>query len=215
MLPKQKWELTGMINNPNQILIPLKLLCENAKKAIDKVYLDNTSSLSSLKKLFQAKISKDSEHFVFSELKCISSNFFKDENRDIIVTCSLLYENGFFTTLSPSYRVIILGNNYERFVNRCGNPADVFIKEDFFKAFADKNRLKIMKMLLEKDMYVGEIAKACGLSISTVSYHMDTIKLGGLAGRSVKHKKVYYTIDKDYLSQTLKQLLQLIEESKK
>ncbi len=206
---QQKWELMGIVNKPEEILLPLKSFCTTIQKRLNKVYKDHSGYIANFEKIMLKKINKDGEYLINTELKALSDNFFPNENRDIMITCSFICEFSKFTTLNKSYRTIYLGINYEKSLSFLNGKTDVFKRENFFKAFADKNRLKIIKMLLEKEMYVGEIAKECGLSISTVSYHLDIIHLGGLVGRSVKHKKVYYIIQKKYISLLLEQLLKI------
>ena len=49
------------------------------------------------------------------------------------------------------------------------------------KALSDQNRLKIIKMLAEKDLCVCEITALLGLAQPTVSKHLKTLEDAGLA----------------------------------
>ena len=48
------------------------------------------------------------------------------------------------------------------------------------KAAGDKNRLRILKMLQQKDMCVCELAAALGITQPSVSKHMSLLKEAGL-----------------------------------
>ncbi len=45
----------------------------------------------------------------------------------------------------------------------------------FFKALADKNRLKIVGVLAQKETSVEELAVVLGISPSTVSHHLSKL----------------------------------------
>lgn len=52
--------------------------------------------------------------------------------------------------------------------------------EKVFKAMADKNRLRILKMLQRKPMCVCEIREVLGLAQPTVSKHLKILKDAGI-----------------------------------
>jgi ArsR family transcriptional regulator, arsenate/arsenite/antimonite-responsive transcriptional repressor len=52
--------------------------------------------------------------------------------------------------------------------------------EKVFKALADKNRLRILKMLQRKPMCVCEIREVLGLAQPTVSKHLKILKEAGI-----------------------------------
>jgi len=51
-----------------------------------------------------------------------------------------------------------------------------------FKTLGDKNRLRIVKMLQQKDLCVCEITAVLGLATSTVSNHLSILKDAGIIG---------------------------------
>jgi len=63
-----------------------------------------------------------------------------------------------------------------------------------FKALGDKNRLRIVKMLQQRDLCVCEITAILELATSTVSKHLSILKDAGLIGDSKKGKWVAYYI---------------------
>ena len=64
------------------------------------------------------------------------------------------------------------------------------------KAFSDVNRMKIFKMLLEKDMCAFEILKFMNCSQPTLSYHMKLLTDSGLVFAEKDWKWSYYSVDK-------------------
>lgn len=54
------------------------------------------------------------------------------------------------------------------------------ITEKLFKIFADKNRLRILKLLEQRKMCVCELAEVLGVSQPSVSRHLKKMKAAGL-----------------------------------
>ena len=60
-----------------------------------------------------------------------------------------------------------------------------------FKSLADLSRLRILKSLLQEDMYVERLAQRLDLAASTVSFHLKKLEEAG----AVEHRKEqYYTV---------------------
>jgi DNA-binding transcriptional ArsR family regulator len=66
----------------------------------------------------------------------------------------------------------------------------------YFKAFGDRTRLRILKLLSNKEMTVNEIVDAIGLSQSTVSRHLSVLREAGIAVDRRDGQKVYYSLKK-------------------
>jgi predicted transcriptional regulator len=61
----------------------------------------------------------------------------------------------------------------------------------FFKALADKNRLKIVGLLAEKSYSVEELAELLGLKPPTISHHLAKLAEAGLVK---SHAESYYNV---------------------
>ncbi len=69
--------------------------------------------------------------------------------------------------------------------------------EKIFKALADRNRLRIVNMLIEKPMCVCEIQSVLQLSQSTVSGHLRVLKEAGLVEDTKEGLWVEYHLQND------------------
>lgn len=66
-----------------------------------------------------------------------------------------------------------------------------------FKALGDKNRLRILKMLEEKNLCVCEITQILGIKQPSVSRHLKKLKMAGIIGeRKNGFFSEYYLIRK-------------------
>jgi len=64
--------------------------------------------------------------------------------------------------------------------------------EDFTKAIGDKTRHKILVLLLEHEMNVGEINDCIDVSQPTISHHLTILRRAGLVSSRRAGKFVYY-----------------------
>jgi len=72
--------------------------------------------------------------------------------------------------------------------------------DKFFKALGDKNRMDILTMVNDGEMYVGEIASKLKKSMSNISYHLDMLQVNGILQCRYEGKKAFYSINKPNLS---------------
>lgn len=66
---------------------------------------------------------------------------------------------------------------------------------EVYKAFADKNRVRILKMLLKRPLCVCELADVIGISQPAISRHLKQMKSAGLLSDQKMGNWVYYRIN--------------------
>lgn len=67
------------------------------------------------------------------------------------------------------------------------------------KALADPTRMKIVRMLGERELYAQEIVGNLGISQSAVSRHLGTLESAGVVSVRPVHGMKYYAIDRAFL----------------
>ena len=72
---------------------------------------------------------------------------------------------------------------------------------DFCKALCDSTRQKIMEMLREQEMCVGDIADAFHLSQPTISHHLNILKGANVVKSRKEGKQVYYSLNQDNIQE--------------
>jgi len=68
---------------------------------------------------------------------------------------------------------------------------------EFCKALADETRQKILEMLLNGEMRVGDIVDEFSMSQPTISHHLNVLKQFKLVASRKEGKQVFYTINRD------------------
>jgi ArsR family transcriptional regulator, arsenate/arsenite/antimonite-responsive transcriptional repressor len=80
-----------------------------------------------------------------------------------------------------------------------------------FNCISDKNRLRIIMMLLRKSLCVCEITDILDLSPSTVSNHLSILKEAGFLLDSKFGKWVIYSINKETTDTKIQQTLLMLQ----
>lgn len=78
---------------------------------------------------------------------------------------------------------------------------------EFCKALADDTRQRILVMLAEREMCVGDIVEVFGMSQPTISHHLSVLKQFKLVASRKEGKQVYYTINHDNVVQCCGRLM--------
>jgi ArsR family transcriptional regulator, arsenate/arsenite/antimonite-responsive transcriptional repressor len=81
-----------------------------------------------------------------------------------------------------------------------------------FKALADTNRIRILKMLQHKPLCVCEITSILGLATSTVSKHLSILKAAGLITDRKDSKWVNYEIERKPENPEVRHALELVQD---
>lgn len=68
---------------------------------------------------------------------------------------------------------------------------------EFCKALADDTRQRILVMLAEKEMCVGDIVAAFDMSQPTISHHLSILRQFRLVTSRKEGKQVFYGVNRD------------------
>lgn len=71
---------------------------------------------------------------------------------------------------------------------------------ELFNALSDPTRLRIISVLLEGELNVGQIAEDVGLSESAVSHQLRGLRQMRLVRTRKAGRQVFYTLDDDHVS---------------
>ncbi len=78
---------------------------------------------------------------------------------------------------------------------------------EFCKALADDTRQRILVMLLEEELCVGDIVEAFHMSQPTISHHLGVLKQFNLVTSRKEGKQVFYGINRDNVVECCGQLM--------
>ena len=86
------------------------------------------------------------------------------------------------------------------------------ITTDFFKAFSDKTRLRILAALVSAELCVCDIASLLNMSQSAISHQLRFLKQARLVKSRKTGKTVYYALCDDHIQTILAQGIAHVQE---
>ena len=97
---------------------------------------------------------------------------------------------------------------------KCQMPAESVTQDaaEFFKAFSDKTRIRILSALAIGELCVCDIAEVLGMTQSAISHQLRFLKELRLVSNRKEGKTVYYTLNDDHIGTILAQGLTHIQE---
>lgn len=75
----------------------------------------------------------------------------------------------------------------------------------FFKTFGDSTRLKIIITLLDNELCVNDISKELGMSQSSISHQLKTLREKKIVKYRKTGKQVFYSLDDEHVSSIITQ----------
>ena len=86
------------------------------------------------------------------------------------------------------------------------------LTSDFFKAFADKTRVRILSALAIHELCVCDIADLLGMTQSAISHQLSFLKQARLVVGRKEGKTVYYTLCDGHIRNILRQGIEHVQE---
>ena len=83
---------------------------------------------------------------------------------------------------------------------------------ELFKVFGDSTRIKILYVLVESDMSVGDIAQALNMTQSSISHQLRVLKQSHLVRFRREGKNIVYSLADDHVHTIMSQGLEHLEE---
>ena len=83
---------------------------------------------------------------------------------------------------------------------------------ELFKVFGDSTRIKILYVLVESDMSVGDIAQALNMTQSSISHQLRVLKQSRLVRFRRERKNIVYSLADDHVHTIMSQGLEHLEE---
>ena len=74
---------------------------------------------------------------------------------------------------------------------------------ELFKVFADVTRIKILSLLLNGELSVGDIAEGLEMTQSAISHQLNLLRRSKLVKARREGKSVYYSLDDDHVFEIL------------
>lgn len=93
-------------------------------------------------------------------------------------------------------------------------PPDEILYElaELFKVFGDSTRIRILYVLFESELCVGDIAEMLNMSQSSVSHQLRILKDAKLVKFRREGKSIFYALDDEHVYHIIKMGMEHVEE---
>ena len=98
------------------------------------------------------------------------------------------------SSICPAEDASEYAEELEELADRIANKTLAKNESRFFKSLAEENRIRILKLLMLREMCVCEIMVALNLTQPTASHHLGILEKEGVIKRKKEGKWVYYAI---------------------
>jgi ArsR family transcriptional regulator len=92
------------------------------------------------------------------------------------------------------------------------NDDTLYKLSELYKLFGDKTRIKILYVLLQRELCVCDIAKLLNMTISAISHQLKILKQASLVKFRKEGKTVFYSLADDHVKTILNNGMEHIEE---
>ena len=100
----------------------------------------------------------------------------------------------------------------ERIIENQPNDDVLYSLADLYKVFGDSTRIKILYVLLQSEMCVGDIAEVLDMSASAISHQLKVLKQAHLISFRRQGKILFYSLADDHVRIIIEKGLEHIGE---
>lgn len=83
---------------------------------------------------------------------------------------------------------------------------------ELFRAFSDTSRVRILSVIVEREVNVSQLAELVGVTESAVSHHMRGLRQMRLVKTRRDGKEVYYSVDDPHIIALFQQGIRHVKE---
>lgn len=92
------------------------------------------------------------------------------------------------------------------------NSETPYYLADLFRVFADSTRIRILYVIMEKEVCVGDIAAELNMTVSAISHQLRILKTAQLVKYRKEGKISFYSLADDHVKTIMAQGIEHIEE---
>jgi len=199
-----KWKILKLINNSEKWVREFMQFIEVYIPQYVQIMEKYEKSIELFNNYIEENINNGGIKFLEKILGNFNDVFLKFDDYEEIYVNTVFFNSiscGFHESSKKLY--IFLGRDFEATAKRLSGE-NVFEKNiNIFKNLCDKTRFNILIYLMDGEVYSQEIANKYGISMATVSYHMNYLASVNLVKSEKRAQKTYYVVNKDTLRESI------------
>ncbi|MBZ9607343.1 metalloregulator ArsR/SmtB family transcription factor [Clostridium estertheticum] len=199
-----KWKLLKLINNSDKWVREFMQFIEGYISQYEQTMEKYEKSIQVFNNYVEENINNDGIKFLEKILGNFKDVFLKFDDYEEIYVNTI-----FFNSISCAFHesdkklYMFLGRDFEATTKRLIGENEFEKNINIFKNLCDKTRFNILNYLMDGEVYSQEIANKYGISMATVSYHMNYLASVKLVKSEKRAQKTYYVVNKDTLRESI------------
>ncbi|GAA0182696.1 hypothetical protein SH2C18_50280 [Clostridium sediminicola] len=190
-----KWQLMMFLNYTDEHMKEIINILENYSEHFE-AFMDKNKVFNKFVQELEKKINEKGIDYLYD----ISNNGinFKDYSQLYISpmffnSCSLVPHK------IEDKACVLLGIDFEKTMKKLGGTNEFEKKINIFNCLSDKTRFKLLELIAKERLFSKELALKAGISVGTVTYHMNFLLSANLVTIQKEGQKTYYTFNREVL----------------
>jgi DNA-binding transcriptional ArsR family regulator len=194
-----KWEVFQFIQSPALYMKGLGSFLDDYLKIYNNIMVEFDEEIKGFNK------------YVENNLKEMGSSFLKDltmrklelSNEDLYVTAMFFNSHSFIVNHREDGVYFLVGIDCEETIKKLYGEGEIESNVNIFKSLSDNTRFEILRLISQKEMYGQEIAEKVGITMASITYHMNFLIGTNIVKVQPVGRKIYYSINKDTLKKSI------------
>lgn len=202
-IPREdKWDVFQFVSNPGKSMENLLKIFELHQKQFEKA----EKRVSDLAVSFERELKAAVRNREYDFTRRLTMKLLQKEKQNpILFAPSVFMGDNIIVWEDKATRWIIAGYDHlDTVVKSLDTEAESL---GLLKTLADESRLRIIKLLFEREYRNAEIAESLDLTKATISHHMNILCFFGFVNARKEGNKIYYSTDKEILKKLFDEIL--------
>lgn len=94
---------------------------------------------------------------------------------------------------------MLWGIDFEKNMEKFAGTNEFEKKINIFNCLSDKTRFRLLSLISKERLFSKELAEKAGISVGTITYHMNFLLTANLVTIQKEGQKTYYTFNREIL----------------
>ena len=187
-------DLIGIAAGSEFTCASLKAFLQKVSERLQEVYRRNTALIEASAAHMQKELEPSGEFFLM-KTKEFREGYDRNRYETAYTTMSFIYPIiVYFKKIDSDVYIYLGAENKTQQVYEIGSMNKYSL---FFQSLSDESRTRIIELLRDKEMFIGEISSTLGIPLTTLSYHIRMLNAANIINIRSEGKKTYCSFSAD------------------
>jgi len=195
-----KWKLLKFLETPQKWISDLIQFLESYIPMYEQILKKNEKQISEFNQYIENGINEKGLEFI----KNLTTDICNYDDFEEVYVSSLFFNSlSTFFSITESKLYVSIGFEFDKALEFIRGKGEVDIFINILKNISDKTRFEILSLLREEELFGVQLAEKVGLTMATISYHMNYLITSNLVTQERRGQKFYYSLNKESFRNTI------------